>query len=119
MSAALLSRTVIRAKTLVRGMATEKQLQNRIQSTTNIMKITKSMKMVSAAKMRGEQARMAASTPFIEWSNTLYGETKDVDEEGADIAASGGDNSLLVVLSSDRGLCGSVNSQLTRVISRF
>jgi len=100
-------------------MASEKQLKNRIKSTNNIRKITKSMKMVSAAKMRGQQQRMVASLPFIQWSDTLYGGTKDVDVEGEAIAASAGEKTLLVCLSTDRGLCGSVNSQITRVVGRF
>ena len=44
-----------------RGMATEQQLKARITGTTNIEKITKSMKMVSAAKLRGDQQRLAAA----------------------------------------------------------
>jgi F0F1-type ATP synthase gamma subunit len=36
----------------------------RITATTNISKITKSMKMVSAAKLRGDQNRLAAAKPF-------------------------------------------------------
>ncbi len=39
-------------------------VKSRITSTTNISKITKSMKMVSAAKLRGDQQRLAAAKPF-------------------------------------------------------
>ena len=45
-------------------MATEAQLKLRIVGTQNISKITKSMKMVSAAKLRGDQTRLAAALPF-------------------------------------------------------
>lgn len=47
-----------------RGMATEKQIMMRITATKNISKITQSMKMVSAAKLRGDQARLAQAQPF-------------------------------------------------------
>lgn len=47
-----------------RGMATEKQIMMRINATKNISKITQSMKMVSAAKLRGDQARLAQAQPF-------------------------------------------------------
>lgn len=45
-------------------MATEKQIMGRINATKNISKITQSMKMVSAAKLRGDQARLAEAQPF-------------------------------------------------------
>jgi hypothetical protein len=45
-------------------MATERQLKDRMNGTANIHKITKSMKMVSAAKLRGDQNRLTAATPF-------------------------------------------------------
>lgn len=48
----------------VRGMATEKQIMMRINATKNISKITQSMKMVSAAKLRGDQARLEKAQPF-------------------------------------------------------
>lgn len=48
----------------VRGMATEKQVMMRINATKNISKITQSMKMVSAAKLRGDQARLDKAQPF-------------------------------------------------------
>lgn len=45
-------------------MATEKQIMMRITATKNISKITQSMKMVSAAKLRGDQARLEKAQPF-------------------------------------------------------
>lgn len=105
--------------TLARGMATEKQILNRIKTTTSIAKITKSMKMVSAAKLKGVQSRLKESLPFCRWADQLYGKPLDVDVKGEEIATSAGTSTLLVPITSDRGLCGSVNSQITRVIARF
>lgn len=94
-----------------RGMATEKQLKMRILATGNIAKITKSMKMVSAAKLRGETSRLQAARPFAAWANEVTGEPKDL--EGHDVTDMG-DNNLIVLLTTDKGLCGGVNSILSR-----
>jgi len=94
-----------------RGMATEKQLKMRISATGNIAKITKSMKMVSAAKLRGEQQRLATARPFAAWANEVTGEPHVLEGyEPKDFS----DNNLVVVLSTDKGLCGGVNSILAR-----
>ena len=51
-----------------RGMATEKQIYNQIVATKNLSKITSSMKMVSAAKLKGDEQRLAAAKPFNLWA---------------------------------------------------
>jgi len=94
-----------------RGMATEKQLKMRITATGNIAKITKSMKMVSAAKLRGEQQRLNTARPFAAWANEVTGAPRELENlDPKDF----GDNNLIVVLSTDKGLCGGVNSILAR-----
>jgi len=93
-------------------MATEKQLKLRIVSTTNISKITKSMKMVSAAKLRGDQQRLNASKPFAAWAGTVTGEEKQL--EGVDTTDMPSKN-LVIVLNTDKGLCGGVNTILNRM----
>eukprot|EP01006_Ploeotia_vitrea_P005557 TRINITY_DN118048_c0_g1_i1.p1 TRINITY_DN118048_c0_g1~~TRINITY_DN118048_c0_g1_i1.p1 ORF type:complete len:296 (-),score=-3.61 TRINITY_DN118048_c0_g1_i1:106-993(-) len=94
-----------------RGMATEKQLKTRITATSNIAKITKSMKMVSAAKLRGDQNRLNAARPFAQWANEVTG--VPVPLEGYN-PETWGENNLVVILSTDKGLCGGVNSILAR-----
>ena len=98
-------------------MATEKQLFQQIQSTKNIMKITSSMKMVSAAKLKGDENRLYAARPYNKWASTLTGEPVEVPD-AADIADAEfldvPDNSLIVPLTSDKGLCGGVNSFISR-----
>lgn len=101
-----------RACQQVRGMATEKQLKERMVGTKNIEKITKSMKMVSAAKLRGDQNRLAAAAPFAAWTNPITGEEQDL--ETADVTKFPAKN-LLVVMTTDKGLCGGVNTILTRM----
>jgi len=93
-------------------MATEKQLKERMVGTKNIAKITKSMKMVSAAKLRGDQNRLSAAAPFAEWTNAITG--NEVDLENLDINSFPQKN-LFVVMTTDKGLCGGVNSILLRL----
>lgn len=94
-----------------RGMATEKQIAMRITSTKNISKITKSMKMVSAAKLKGEQKRLDVGRPFNKWTASVS--SSAVPLEGVDVSAFPAKN-LVVPMTSDRGLCGGVNTVIAR-----
>ena len=96
----------------VRGMATEKQLKTRINGTKNIAKITKSMKMVSAAKLRGDQQRLIAADPFSAWASTVTGKEQNLDNFDP---SSFPKKNLIVVMTTDKGLCGGVNSILCRM----
>lgn len=96
----------------VRGMATEKQLKTRINGTKNIAKITKSMKMVSAAKLRGDQQRLIAADPFAAWASEITGKERDL--ENVDVSGFPQKN-LIIAMTSDKGLCGGVNSILCRM----
>lgn len=98
----------------VRGMATEKQILMRITSTTNIAKITKSMKMVSASKMRGAQNRLNEGRPFAGWLDNLSGKPIEIEKDGNVPMEKIGDKNLMVVISSDRGLCGGCNSYVAK-----
>jgi len=94
-----------------RGMATEKQIFNQIQSTKNIKKITSSMKMVSAAKLKGDEARLAAATPFNKWTYEIYSEPTLMDDATYEELPN---KCLLVPFTSDKGLCGGINSFISR-----
>uniref|UniRef100_A0A7S2N4W1 ATP synthase subunit gamma, mitochondrial n=1 Tax=Helicotheca tamesis TaxID=374047 RepID=A0A7S2N4W1_9STRA len=94
-----------------RGMATEKQIFNQIQSTKNIQKITSSMKMVSAAKLKGDEQRLATAIPFNAWTTAITGEPTLVEEATFEELPQ---KTLIVPVSSDKGLCGGVNSFITR-----
>ncbi|CAM9630201.1 unnamed protein product [Laminaria digitata] len=98
-------------------MATEKQIMMRINATKNISKITQSMKMVSAAKLRGDQARLAQAQPFNAWTSELN-DPPQVTEDGIDTSGWPKKN-LIVAITSDRGLCGGVNSFVTRSIKKM
>lgn len=95
----------------VRGMATEKQIFNQIQATKNIRKITSSMKMVSAAKLKGDEGRLFKARPFNAWTTALCGEPKLCEDATYEELPQ---KCLLVPFSSERGLCGGVNSYISR-----
>ena len=95
-----------------RSMATEKEIAMRIASTKNIRKITSSMKMVSAAKLKGDQNRLAAAKQFAAWTAVLDEPATPLEElEGT---AGLADHSVVVAISSDKGLCGGVHSAVAR-----
>ena len=95
-------------------MATEKQIFNQIQSTKNIKKITSSMKMVSAAKLKGDETRLALAKPFNAWTDALCGEPVSLDEPAEVTYEELPQKTLIVPLTSDKGLCGGINSFITR-----
>jgi len=96
---------------LIRGMATEKQLAMKLASTQNIQKITSSMKMVSAAKLKGDENRLKVAKPFNAWTTAIGGEAKLIEDATFEELPQ---KSLLVAFSSDKGLCGGINSFVTR-----
>jgi len=92
-----------------RGMATGKQLKNRIKTVTNIRKITKAMKMVAAAKLRSVQS-------FLEQVRFFQKDIAEIWPESTADKTNG--KKLLVVMSSDRGLCGGVNTVIARAVRK-
>lgn len=95
----------------VRGMATEKQIFNQILSTKNIKKITSSMKMVSAAKLKGDESRLQKAIPFNSWTTAICGAPKPCEDATYDELPQ---KTLIVPFSSERGLCGGINSFISR-----
>ncbi|KAG7346595.1 ATP synthase F1 subunit gamma [Nitzschia inconspicua] len=94
-----------------RGMATEKQIYNQINSTKNIKKITSSMKMVSAAKLKGDETRLSAAIPFNQWTYEICTEPTLVENATYEELPQ---KVLIVPFTSEKGLCGGVNSFVTR-----
>lgn len=67
--------------------------------------------MVSAAKLKGDEARLAAAIPFNSWTNQLCTESKEVEDATFEELP---DKCLIVPFTSDKGLCGGINSFITR-----
>ncbi|AGI66558.1 ATP synthase gamma chain [Octadecabacter antarcticus 307] len=99
-------------------MANLKVLKNRIASVKSTRKITKAMQMVAAAKLRRAQEAAEMSRPYTERFNAVMaGLASSAGGEGAPklLAGSGSDNvQLLVVMTSERGLCGGFNGNIAK-----
>jgi len=93
--------------TQVRGMATLKDIRLRLKSVTNIQKITKSMKMVSAAKYARAERELKPARSYGAGAKAFF-ENADLQQDKAK------EKHMIVVLSSDRGLCGGIHSGVCR-----
>jgi F-type H+-transporting ATPase subunit gamma len=105
-------------------MPSLKDLKVRINSTKNTQKITSAMKMVSAAKLRRAQEQAEAARPYAERMERVLGRlaAAAAGREGAPplLAGRGVEQThLVVVMTSDRGLCGGFNSSIARGARRF
>ena len=104
-------------------MPSLKDLKNRIKSVKSTQKITKAMKMVAAAKLRRAKERAEASRPYSEkMADILTQVASNLPEGTSDntllVGTGKSDTHMLVVMTSDRGLCGAFNSSITRATRR-
>ncbi len=104
-------------------MPSLKDLKNRIKSVKSTQKITKAMKMVAAAKLRRAREQAEAARPYTEaMEHMLAALAASVPEgaEGPPLLGGTGKNQthLIVVATSDRGLCGAFNSSIVRATRR-
>ena len=102
-------------------MATLKDLRTRIDSVTQTQKITSAMKMVAASKLRRAQEAAESARPYAERMERMVGSLAEImrerDDAPAMLRGSGTDSiHLIVVASSNRGLCGGFNSTITRAV---
>ncbi len=100
-------------------MANLKAIRQRIKSVQATQKITRAMRLVAAAKVRRAQARVQAARPFtkavIEMLASAVKEISSVDLSGLPLLHARPVKKIaLIVLSSDRGLCGSYNTTVFR-----
>lgn len=100
-------------------MANLKAIRRRIKSVQSTQKITRAMRMVAAAKVRRAQARTLAARPFtqkvISVLKEIVREVADIDLNEIPILRRRPVKTVgLIVISSDRGLCGSYNSSVLR-----
>jgi len=96
-----------------------KEIRAKIDSVTNTKKITKAMEMVAGSKMRKAQARMDATKPYVEKVKRVIGHVAGAHPEYKHPYTQESDSVkrvALIVISSDRGLCGGLNSNLFRKI---
>jgi F-type H+-transporting ATPase subunit gamma len=95
-------------------MAGAKEIRGKIASIKNTQKITKAMEMVAASKMRKAQDRMRAARPYAEKIRKIIGHLRQVnlDYKHPFTVERPVQTVGIVVISTDRGLCGSLNLNL-------
>lgn len=102
-------------------MASTRDIRRRIRSVKNTSQITKAMQMVAASKMRKAQQAALSGRPYARLMNQVLAE---VSHHAGDFShplmeeRSGGKVAVLVV-STDKGLCGALNSNLLREAAKF
>ena len=102
-------------------MANLKEIRNRITSIKSTMQITSAMKMVSAAKLKKAQDAITAMRPYSSKLTELLqnlSATLDSDTGGAYSTQREVSKVLLVVVTSNRGLCGGFNSSITKQVHK-
>ncbi len=95
-----------------------KDLKTRIDSVKSTRKITQAMQMVAAAKLRRAEEAAGAARPYAEQFNAVMaGLAASVGEGGPKLLAGTGSDQthLLVVLTSERGLCGGFNTNIVKL----
>lgn len=102
-------------------MANIKDLKKRIKSTKSTLKITSAMKLVSAAKLSKAQGRIQGFKPY---SNELEKTVRVASTLAQDFSheflnETGNKNAAVLVVSSEKGLCGGYNSQLLKKLKAF
>jgi len=99
-------------------MAGSKEIHNKIKSVQSTRKITKAMEMVSASKMKKAQERMRASRPYVSRMLAIARHLAHANPEYRHpFVVSRGEpkNVGLIVITSDKGLCGGLNTNALRL----
>ena len=99
-------------------MAGARDIKNKIRSVQNTQKITRAMEMVAASKMRRAQERMAAARPYAEKMRNVIAHVSAASLEyrhpflvEREMKRVG-----VIIISTDRGLCGGLNNNLFRML---
>ncbi len=101
-------------------MANLRDIRNRIGSVNNTQQITKAMKMVAAAKLRKAQDRMVQTRPYASKIQNVVGRLASGTEINNPLLRKSDEvnNILIIVVGSDRGLCGGFNNNLFKEIEK-
>jgi F-type H+-transporting ATPase subunit gamma len=100
-------------------MASGKELRTKIKSVENTKKITKAMEMISVSKMRKAQERMRAARPYSEKIRNIATNLGKANPEYVHpfMKPNDGKSTGFIVVTTDKGLCGGLNSNLFRQIT--
>ena len=97
-------------------------LRRRIRAVKSTQQITKAMKMIAASRLKRAQDRVIAARPFAQrMLNVLNGLVSNVDPDSHPLLRMPSEQGrvLLIVISGDRGLCGSFNTNVTKAAGQF
>ena len=100
-------------------MAAGKEIRGKIKSVENTKKITKAMEMVAASKMRKAQERMRAARPYAEKVRQITGNLSRANPEytHAFMKVNDAKTAGFVVVTTDKGLCGGMNTNVLRALT--
>lgn len=93
--------------------ATLREIEDRLKSIRNIEKITNTMKIVASTKLTRAQRAMTDSRQYGQTSNAVFENAETKALEGED------KKTLLIIASSDKGLCGGIHSGLTKRVRKM
>ncbi len=100
-------------------MAVGKEIRVKIKSVENTRKITKAMEMVAASKMRKAQERMRAARPYSEKIRNMAANLGQANPEytHAFMKTNDAKSAGFIVVSTDKGLCGGMNTNVLRIVT--
>jgi len=101
-------------------MSGMKEIRTKIKSVQNTRKITKAMEMVAASKMRKAQDRMRAARPYADKVRNICANLSKANPEYRHeymVARSEVKNVGVIVVTTDKGLCGGLNTNVLRVVT--
>jgi F-type H+-transporting ATPase subunit gamma len=99
-----------------------KEVRNRIKSVQSTQQITKAMKMVSAAKLRRAQDKITQMRPYAQKLQEMLGNIVSSNDGGINVALAterAVEKVLIIIVTSDRGLCGGYNSNLIKLAKQL
>jgi len=101
-------------------MATLKDIKLRMGSVKNTQQITKAMKLVAASKMKKAEGRIKAARPYTDKLNSMVSNLAGGIEEGAHplLKERKGGKALVLIFTTDKGLCGALNTALCKQVVR-
>src|ERR1044071_4577245 len=97
-------------------------LRRRIRAVKSTQQITKAMKMIAASRLKRAQERVVAARPFAQRMQAVLNSlAARVDPDSHPLLRQGGEGGrpMLIVVTADRGLCGSFNSNVIQAASQF
>jgi F-type H+-transporting ATPase subunit gamma len=101
-------------------MANLRDIRRRITSVKNTAQITKAMQLVAASKMKKAQDQATAGRPYADLMNKVLVNLKEhCDEDSHPLLQEGkGDKELILLVTTDKGLCAGLNTNLLRLVGR-